>query len=124
MGAKRTSDLIPLCHPINLTNIQVELQLRRSPIEKHEEYSRKVVTSANGPISRAGSELDHWVQVGATAQCVGATGVEMEALTAVSISCLTVWDMLKAAAGKEMTIDGIMVIKKSGGKSADWERPQ
>ena len=54
--------------------------------------------------------------------CEGKTGVEMEALTAVSVSLLTVWDMLKAVAGREMLIDGICVVKKSGGRSGDFVR--
>lgn len=99
IGAKRTSDLIPLCHPLNLTNVQVDLALK---------YDR-----VQGRCS---------VEVKATTECTGATGVEMEALTAVNVACLTVWDMLKAVAGKEMVIQDIKVIKKSGGKSGDWER--
>ena len=99
MGSKRTSDLIPLCHPISLTNIQVDLALK---------YDR-----VQGRCS---------IEVQATAECTGATGVEMEALTAVNIACLTVWDMLKAVAGKEMVIQDIKVVRKSGGKSGDWER--
>lgn len=99
MGSKRTSDLIPLCHPINLTNIQVDLALN---------YDR-----VQGKCS---------IEVQATAECTGATGVEMEALTAVNVACLTVWDMLKAVAGKEMVIQDIRVIRKKGGKSGDWER--
>lgn len=99
MGSKRTSDLIPLCHPISLTNIQVDLKLK---------YDR-----VQGRCS---------IEVEALAECTGATGVEMEALAAVNIACLTIWDMLKAVAGKEMVIQDIKVIKKSGGKSGDWER--
>lgn len=99
MGSKRTADLIPLCHPINLTNVQVDLSLK---------YDR-----VQGRCS---------VEVKAATECTGATGVEMEALTAVNVACLTVWDMLKAVAGKEMVIQDIKVIKKSGGKSGDWER--
>lgn len=99
MGSKRTSDLIPLCHPISLTNVQVDLALK---------YDR-----VQGRCS---------IEVQATAECTGATGVEMEALTAVNVACLTVWDMLKAVAGKEMVIQDIKVVRKSGGKSGDWER--
>lgn len=99
MGAKRTSDLIPLCHPINLTDIQVNLTPKYDRVEGR-----------------------CYIKVEATAACTGATGVEMEALTAVNVTCLTIWDMLKAVAGKEMLIDGIKVIRKSGGKSGDWQR--
>jgi molybdenum cofactor biosynthesis protein MoaC len=102
MGAKRTPDLIPLCHPISLTNVQVELALKDQ--------------SANGKDKYA-------IEVEVTAECVGATGVEMEALTAVNVACLTVWDMLKAVAGKDMIIGNVKVVRKSGGKSGDWERP-
>lgn len=99
MGSKRTSDLIPLCHPINLTNVQVNVSLQRD--KDTDTYA---------------------IEVEAAAECTGATGVEMEALTAVSVASLTVWDMLKAVAGKEMAIQDIKVIRKSGGKSGDWER--
>ncbi|KAI5477327.1 molybdenum cofactor biosynthesis protein [Pseudohyphozyma bogoriensis] len=95
MGAKQTSNLIPLCHPLALSHISVNLE----PVP--EQYAIKVV---------------------ATAECAGKTGVEMEALTAASVACLTVWDMCKAVAGKEMVIGEIKVTKKSGGKSGDWER--
>jgi cyclic pyranopterin phosphate synthase len=99
MGAKRTSDLIPLCHPLSLTNVDVRLEL----------------------CADAASNK-RWIQVVAKAECKGATGVEMEALTAVSVACLTVWDMLKAVGGKDMVIEGVMVTSKSGGKSGDWTR--
>lgn len=62
------------------------------------------------------------IHCNATAKCDGKTGVEMEALTAVSVALLTVWDMLKAVAGKEMSIGGIHVTGKEGGKSGDFER--
>lgn len=97
MACKRTSDLIPLCHPLPLTHIEVVL----TPELKEGRYS---------------------VVCHATASCEGKTGVEMEALTAVSVSLLTVWDMLKAVAGKEMEIGDIMVDSKSGGKSGDFQR--
>ncbi|KAM0748248.1 molybdenum cofactor biosynthesis prote [Meredithblackwellia eburnea MCA 4105] len=95
MGAKQTAGLIPLCHPISLTNVKVELEL----------------------------EEEKWeVKIKATVECFGPTGVEMEALTAVSTSALTLWDMCKSVGGKEMRIEGIKVIAKTGGKSGDWER--
>lgn len=103
MGAKRTSDLIPLCHPLALSHVSVELQPR-------------VIRDEDGSADR------HYVHISAAAKCDGPTGVEMEALTAVSITALTVWDMLKAVAGKEMLISNIMVAKKSGGKSGDFVR--
>ena len=92
MGAKRTSDLIPMCHPILLRGVEVEFSL---------------------------NEAELAVEITATARCTGATGVEMEALTAVSVAALTVYDMCKAVQ-KDMVIEGIHLLKKSGGKSGDY----
>ena len=97
MAAKRTSDLIPLCHPISLT--RVEVTLTPVPIDD--------VTGAVEIVSRV--------------ECVGKTGVEMEALTAVSVAALTVYDMAKAL-DRGMRIDGIELLSKSGGKSGDYRR--
>lgn len=94
MGAKRTSDLIPMCHPLPLSSIRVRIE-----------------PDATLPGFR----------VEAVAKTVGKTGVEMEALTAVSAACLTVYDMLKAA-DRAMTIDGVTLMEKSGGASGDWSR--
>lgn len=80
MGSKQTSSLIPLCHPLPLTHVQAEFTLEPETLS---------------------------VQCTATARCDGKTGVEMEALTAVSIGLLTMWDMVKAVAGKEMIVSGI-----------------
>ena len=91
-GAKRTSELIPLCHPIALTRIGVEFET-----------------------NKAGSS----VQCTVTAETVGRTGVEMEALSAVGVALLTVYDMCKAV-DRGMQIDNIRLLKKSGGKSGDW----
>lgn len=88
-GAKRTSDLIPLCHPIALTRVAVEFEV--------EEASSSVLCRA-------------------TAECTGQTGVEMEALTAVSAALLTVYDMCKAV-DRGMTIGGVRLMEKRGGKS-------
>jgi cyclic pyranopterin phosphate synthase len=95
MSAKRTSDLIPLCHPLDLTKVQVDFEL--SP-------------------ALAG------VRVEAMAKALGQTGVEMEALTAVSVACLTLYDMLKAR-DKGMRIEGIRLLSKTGGKSGDFHAP-
>ena len=95
MGAKRTSDLIPLCHPLPITKVALEL-----------------VPDPDLP----------GIRVTATVRTSGQTGVEMEALTAVSVACLTVYDMLKAA-DKGMTIETVRLLTKSGGKSGDWVRP-
>ena len=92
MAAKKTSDLIPLCHPLALSKVEVRVE----PAEGGLAVTARVRTS-------------------------GRTGVEMEALTAVSVACLTVYDMLKAA-DKGMTIEAVRLMKKSGGKSGDWTR--
>ena len=91
-GAKRTSELVPLCHPIALTRVAVEFD-----------------------IERATSEVRCTAQV----ECVGRTGVEMEALTAVQVGLLTVYDMCKAA-DRGMVIGDVRVLEKRGGKSGDW----
>jgi len=91
MAAKRTSELIPLCHPIPLTKVDVDLML---------------------------DESLPGVRLIATAKTVGKTGVEMEALTAVSVAALTVYDMAKAAE-KTMKIQNIRLVEKHGGKSGD-----
>ncbi|MEL6586581.1 MAG: cyclic pyranopterin monophosphate synthase MoaC [Pseudomonadota bacterium] len=92
MGAKRTADLIPLCHPLPISRVAVELT--------------------------ADADLPG-IRVVATVATTGKTGVEMEALTAVSTACLTIYDMLKAAE-KGMALGGIRLIRKTGGKSGDW----
>ncbi|KAF7337485.1 Elp3 domain-containing protein [Mycena sanguinolenta] len=93
-GAKQTSNLIPLCHPLAISNISVVLLPEVSVSDSGERYS---------------------ILCRATVSCEGKTGVEMEALTAVSVGLLTVWDMLKAVGGKEMEIGEIMVLEKTGG---------
>lgn len=95
MAAKKTSDLIPLCHPLQLTGVKVTI----SPAK--DEAALDVI---------------------ATAKTTGKTGVEMEALTAVSAACLTLYDMLKAV-DKAMVISGIELIEKTGGKSGDYRKP-
>ena len=92
MGAKRTSDLIPLCHPLPIAKISVDL---------------------------APDAALPGIRVTATVRTTGRTGVEMEALTAVSTACLTVYDMLKAAQ-KDMRIEGIRLLSKTGGKSGEF----
>ncbi|KIO08535.1 hypothetical protein M404DRAFT_14549 [Pisolithus tinctorius Marx 270] len=110
MGCKRTPELIPLCHPLPLSNISVTLTPEATPQDEQMQHST------------------HWlpcrIKCIATVTCEGKTGVEMEALTAVSIGLLTVWDMLKAIAGKDMAIGNIMVSHKSGGKSGDFVRDE
>lgn len=107
MAAKQTSSLIPLCHPLAVSKIDVCL----TP-----ELARPFCRSDDMASSR------HSILCTATVTCEGKTGVEMEALTAVSIGLLTVWDMLKAVAGQEMEIGEIMVTHKAGGRSGDFSR--
>ncbi|KAM0284822.1 hypothetical protein ACHAQH_001743 [Verticillium albo-atrum] len=101
MAAKRTSDLIPLCHPIPISHVSVELHPRETE---------------EGSSSRA------TIDVEATVTCDGKTGVEMEALTAASTAALTVYDMCKAV-DKGMIISDLRVVLKDGGKSGRWEMP-
>ena len=93
MAAKKTADLIPLCHPLPLTNVEVSI----APLDPDA------------------------LQVTATVRTTGKTGVEMEALTALSAACLTLYDMLKAA-DKAMVISGIELVSKTGGKSGDYHK--
>jgi cyclic pyranopterin monophosphate synthase len=92
MAAKKTSELIPLCHPLAITKATVDFELSHQP---------------------AGIKVRAEVKAG------GQTGVEMEALTAVSVACLTLYDMLKAAE-KGMRIEGITLVEKTGGRSGTW----
>jgi cyclic pyranopterin monophosphate synthase len=96
MAAKQTSNLIPLCHPLMLSKVTVE-----------------ILEDAHLP----------GLRVEATVKLTGKTGVEMEALTAVSVTCLTIYDMAKAV-DKTMEIGGIRVLEKSGGKSGDFRHPE
>lgn len=93
MGAKRTSDLIPLCHPLPLSKVNVRIE--------------------------PDTDLPGFL-VSAETKTTGQTGVEMEALTAVSVTCLTIYDMLKAV-DKGMIISDIRLTEKSGGKSGEWQ---
>ena len=92
-GAKRTSDLIPLCHPIGLTNVSVDLEV---------------------------SESTNSVKCIATTKTTGQTGVEMEALTAVQVALLTIYDMCKSV-DRGMVMSDIKLLEKSGGKSGHWK---
>ena len=92
MAAKKTADLIPLCHPLALSKIAVDI---------------------------VPDEALTGLLVSAEARCVGQTGVEMEALTAVAVACLTIYDMAKAI-DRGMTIEGLRLVEKRGGKSGDW----
>ena len=92
MAAKRTHELIPLCHPLNVTKVDVDL----------------------GPDRQLPG-----IVVRATVRVTGRTGVEMEALTAVSVACLTIYDMVKAIE-RGMRIEGVRLVEKRGGKSGHW----
>lgn len=92
LAAKRTSDLIPLCHQLALTGVDVEFAIGTTDVD-----------------------------ITATVRTTDRTGVEMEALTAVSVAALTLYDMLKAV-DPAATIDGIAVVRKDGGKTGTWER--
>lgn len=94
MAAKKTSDLIPLCHPLMLSKVSIEIEP---------------------------DEFLPGLRVSAAVKLTGKTGVEMEALTAVSVTCLTIYDMAKAV-DKGMVISNIAVESKTGGKSGDWQR--
>lgn len=106
MAAKRTSDLIPLCHPLPITHIEVVLEPSVIPVSS---------TAKTGATSYA-------INVHATVRTASRTGVEMEALTAANVALLTVWDMLKAVAGQEMMIERVCVSRKEGGASGLFER--
>jgi len=94
MGAKRTSDLVPLCHPLPISGVTVDLTV-----------------------------ADEGVEIVATVRTTGRTGVEMEALTAVAVAGLTLHDMVKAVdPAAELT--GVRLLAKSGGRSGDWRRPE
>jgi cyclic pyranopterin phosphate synthase len=94
MGAKRTSDIIPMCHPVLINGVDIEFTL---------------------------DETRHEIEVTARVSCSGKTGVEMEALSAVSIAALTIYDMCKAVQ-KDITITNIRLLEKTGGKSGDYHR--
>ncbi|MGP9821836.1 cyclic pyranopterin monophosphate synthase MoaC [Salinarimonas sp. NSM] len=92
MAAKRTHELIPLCHPLMITKVRVDCTI---------------------------DEALPGVRVTAEVKVAGQTGVEMEALTAVSVACLTIYDMVKAA-DKSMRIEGVRLLEKTGGRSGTW----
>jgi cyclic pyranopterin monophosphate synthase len=94
MASKKTAELIPLCHPLSLSHVDVNLEI---------------------------NEQDNIVYCQVRVETAGQTGVEMEALTAVQICLLTIYDMCKAV-DRSMTISGVQLIEKSGGKSGTWKR--
>ena len=96
MAAKKTSELIPMCHPLSITSVEIDLSTKENPAR---------------------------VDIEATVRVSGKTGVEMEALTAASVAALTIYDMCKAV-DREMTIGEIRLLKKSGGKSGTFIRKE
>ena len=96
MAAKRTPDLVPMCHPINIDGVELSLELNEARLS---------------------------VEIQATVTCTGRTGVEMEALTAVSVAALTVYDMCKAVQ-KDMVIDAVRLVRKTGGIHGDYLREE
>jgi cyclic pyranopterin monophosphate synthase len=94
MGAKKTSDLIPLCHPIPLTSAEISLE-----------------------------SAGHGVRITATVTTTSQTGVEMEAMTAVSVAALTIYDMVKGVE-RGVTIEAVRLLKKEGGRTGTWERTE
>ena len=98
MAAKRTHELIPMCHPLLLTHIGVEFE----PVEPGDEGNLAVV------------------EITGTVRTTGKTGVEMEALAAVAVAGLTIYDMCKAV-DRGMRLDAVRLVSKSGGKSGDWQ---
>ncbi len=93
-GAKRTADLIPLCHPIPLTGVELNLE-----------------------------PVGHGIRITATVSTTGQTGVEMEAMTAVSIAALTIYDMVKSVE-RGVTIESVHLLRKTGGRSGEWQRSE
>jgi cyclic pyranopterin monophosphate synthase len=96
MAAKKTSELIPMCHPLNITSVEIDLSPRQKPAR---------------------------VEIEASVRVSGKTGVEMEAMTAVAVAGLTIYDMCKAV-DREMTIGEIRLVEKSGGKSGTFVRKE
>lgn len=96
MAAKKTADLVPLCHPLSLTSVEMEFEIEQAPAA---------------------------IYCTATVETRGQTGVEMEALTAVQIALLTIYDMCKAV-DRGMTLQDIGLLKKAGGKSGTWKREE
>ncbi|HEY2882277.1 MAG TPA: cyclic pyranopterin monophosphate synthase MoaC [Pirellulales bacterium] len=107
MAAKRTAELIPLCHPLPLDSVGVAFTFLDEPT---------AVASGAG-------ELNAAVRIEAEVHCTGRTGIEMEALTAVSIAALTIYDMCKSAE-RGMVIERIQLEEKTGGKSGKWNRAE
>ncbi len=115
MASKRCSELIPLCHPVMISKVTVDVELRERRVSESEAQKEELeLKTGLGTLNRFGS-----VEITAEVSCEGKTGVEMEALTAVTVAGLTVYDMCKAV-DRHMRIDGGRVVEKRGGKGGDW----
>lgn len=141
MAAKRTADLIPLCHPISISHVGVEVELSSSKATAEGNFGVEAAQHSSSPAGTGQVGDSRWsssnataittqpsveegalmprVDISATVSCEGKTGVEMEALTAASVAALTVYDMCKAV-DRGMRIEGLRVIRKEGGKSGTW----
>lgn len=138
MAAKRTSELVPLCHPIGIEKVSVEFDVVGSSSAENSKETTSIPWQGTGqddacPFHTSASSSSSSprimeenensgfgrVDITATVQCSGKTGVEMEALTAASVAALTVYDMCKAV-DKGMRIEGLSLARKEGGKSGVW----
>ena len=110
MAAKKTPELIPLCHPLALSSVTVDFRVAgTAPDEQDPGKAGKVVPAPEA------------LEIEARVTLTGRTGAEMEALTACAVAALTIYDMAKAV-DREMVIDSLRLVRKSGGKSGEWER--
>lgn len=121
MAAKRTPDILPLCHPLTLTAIDIDLVPERSEVRGSS--AAHAASGPAAPLGRSGSGVSAALAVTARVACRGRTGVEMEALTAVAAACLTVYDMCKTY-DRGMQIGPIELLAKSGGRSGAWRRAE
>jgi cyclic pyranopterin monophosphate synthase len=113
-GAKKTSDLIPLCHPLALTRVAINFEAVQAV--------NTLTTGINGTTLEPNSSAQPAIICTATVETVGQTGVEMEALTAVQVALLTIYDMCKAV-DRGMTMTDVRVLEKHGGKSGSYTNP-
>ena len=118
MAAKRTGDLIPMCHPLNLTAVDIAFELVEPARDQVGEPGglRKILPLRPGPTAPAEAQGDARVIITATVRTSGKTGVEMEAMTAVAVAGLTIYDMCKAV-DRAMRLERVRLVHKSGGKS-------
>jgi cyclic pyranopterin monophosphate synthase len=113
-GAKKTSDLIPLCHPLALTRVAINFEAVQAV--------NTLFKAKNSPNSEQNPSIQPFIICTATVETVGQTGVEMEALTAVQVALLTIYDMCKAV-DRGMTMTDVRVLEKHGGKSGSYTNP-